>query len=55
MTYTIGLITYANHYKAIQLSVLLVGSQQGVHIYITAILLPYEMAVSMRKILHFQV
>jgi len=29
----------------IQLSVLLVGSQQGVHMYFTAIALPYKMAV----------
>ena len=45
MTYiATSLIMYVSG-QAIQLSVLLVGSQQGIHVYITAILLPYKMAV----------
>ena len=43
---------YVSH-KAIQLSVLLVRSQQEVHGYITAILVPYKMAASMRKLYTF--
>jgi len=39
----------------IQLSVLLVGSQQGFHVYFTAIAVPYKMAVSMWKIVYFRV
>ena len=34
--------------------VLLIGSQQRIHVYITAILLPYKMAVNMRKIVYFE-
>ena len=38
----------------IQLSVVLVGSQQGVHVYITAILLPYKTVVSTWKSYTFE-
>jgi len=38
----------------LQLSVLLVRSQQEVHVYITAILVPYKMAVNMQKSYFFQ-
>ena len=31
------------------MSVLLVGCQQGVHMYIAAVLLPYKIVVSMQK------
>ena len=50
MTYiATSLIAYVSQ-QSTQLSVLLVGSQQGVYTYITAILLPYKVAVSMWKI-----
>jgi len=55
MTYiAISLIIYVSH-LVIQLSVLLVGSQQGFHVYFTAIAVPYKMAVSMWKIVYFRV
>ena len=40
-------------HKAIQLSVLLVRSQQEVHMYITAILEPYKMVARMWKLSTF--